>query len=447
MSNTAVLLVLISLLFLSNKITLINSLCPFYFPNDISFKPIISEDHEIKDVHFLYKNRPVKLMFLINPKIVDLKKKKDAIFFSLSELKQISTELNNTYLFDLPMKINKGTFNAKCFVSAKTLNCSLKSKVGKIKKFSVKNTYHFIQNTDILLITKITAPKSLFVKSYFNYYFINSHQDSIDYIDFSALKPTQKKEKTIKTHLNFLTNLLKRNKIPYWLTYGTLLGMIRNKDIIPGDIDFDIGAHSNSAETMLELNNEIRDKGYEFIWRYNKDDMKVRVNMTAPNNTKMFLKLNYNNKTVGDIFLYHPLKDGNFRVYEPLHKILTFQNSLIFAYQIENLEEIKVENEVYSVPNFANCTLRFIYGDMWIYPMRLIDQEIKESQFDIFHHEKKPDIKGYEECIKDNLVKEIGRDYEKFVGEIKAKIEEDEVVAMENFEITKEILEMYDIKF
>jgi len=51
-----------------------------------------------------------------------------------------------------------------------------------------------------------------------------------------------------KTDLNLIEiiNILNKNKIEYWICQGTLLGIIRDKRLIPWDHDIDIAVWSNS---------------------------------------------------------------------------------------------------------------------------------------------------------------------------------------------------------
>ena len=44
-----------------------------------------------------------------------------------------------------------------------------------------------------------------------------------------------------KEILSIAVDILEKNKINYWLDYGTLLGAIRNKGFIKGDMDIDLG--------------------------------------------------------------------------------------------------------------------------------------------------------------------------------------------------------------
>ena len=54
-------------------------------------------------------------------------------------------------------------------------------------------------------------------------------------------------------HLVYLTNILDNNNIKHWICYGTLLGAIRNNDIIINDDDFDIGILNKDVDTLLSI--------------------------------------------------------------------------------------------------------------------------------------------------------------------------------------------------
>ena len=51
--------------------------------------------------------------------------------------------------------------------------------------------------------------------------------------------------KKIDQNLVSLINILTENKINYWICHGTLLGIIRDKKLIPWDHDIDIGVIEN----------------------------------------------------------------------------------------------------------------------------------------------------------------------------------------------------------
>ena len=54
--------------------------------------------------------------------------------------------------------------------------------------------------------------------------------------------------------LSYISNILQKNNIKYWLCYGTLLGAIRENDIISYDYDFDLGCLITDYDRILAFN-------------------------------------------------------------------------------------------------------------------------------------------------------------------------------------------------
>ena len=79
----------------------------------------------------------------------------------------------------------------------------------------------------------------------------------------SGAKPNSHLKKKIKLDGNYHTKIksmlldtidvLNKNNIPYWIDDGTLLGIIRDGDIIPWDNDADISVSGEYAEQVLKL--------------------------------------------------------------------------------------------------------------------------------------------------------------------------------------------------
>lgn len=67
-----------------------------------------------------------------------------------------------------------------------------------------------------------------------------------------------------KNLLFYITDLLDKNDITYWLDYGTLLGAVRNGEIIPWDSDIDLGTLGTEVEKIWSLRNQILEDGYDF---------------------------------------------------------------------------------------------------------------------------------------------------------------------------------------
>ncbi len=64
--------------------------------------------------------------------------------------------------------------------------------------------------------------------------------------------------------LFYVADLLERNQIPFWLDYGTLLGAVRNGELIPWDDDVDLGVRKRDVNDVVGLAKEITRAGYHF---------------------------------------------------------------------------------------------------------------------------------------------------------------------------------------
>src|SRR5438105_4459592 len=55
---------------------------------------------------------------------------------------------------------------------------------------------------------------------------------------------------------HFTGDLLARHGITHWLDFGTLLGAVRDGQMIPWDFDVDVGILESQLEQLLELSPE-----------------------------------------------------------------------------------------------------------------------------------------------------------------------------------------------
>lgn len=65
--------------------------------------------------------------------------------------------------------------------------------------------------------------------------------------------------------LRYITNLLNAKDIDYWIDSGTLLGIVRNGDIILGDNDIDIGIWSKSINELKNCLQTISKHDYRLL--------------------------------------------------------------------------------------------------------------------------------------------------------------------------------------
>ena len=88
-----------------------------------------------------------------------------------------------------------------------------------------------------------------------------------------SISLSQIRKKAIEAFVE-VTELLNKYKIEYWLDYGTLLGAIRDKTIIPWDGEFDISAMDSNIDLNSKIWKELEDLGY--VLNFGEFNIKIR---------------------------------------------------------------------------------------------------------------------------------------------------------------------------
>jgi phosphorylcholine metabolism protein LicD len=91
------------------------------------------------------------------------------------------------------------------------------------------------------------------VTLYFSYRYFSSEKN---YNEMQKIPPIQRKEEMLK-QLYLVSTYFKRNNIPVWIAYGTLLGKIRENNIICYDDDVDMEILHSDKHRALETLHQI----------------------------------------------------------------------------------------------------------------------------------------------------------------------------------------------
>ena len=75
------------------------------------------------------------------------------------------------------------------------------------------------------------------------------------------------RRKSIRDNLKTIVKILNDTSINYWLDFGTLLGIVRENDIIWGDLDCDICVRNDKQldSNLIGLSARLNSYGYRFV--------------------------------------------------------------------------------------------------------------------------------------------------------------------------------------
>lgn len=171
-----------------------------------------------------------------------------------------------------------------------------------------------------------------------------------------------KHEHIIKSLLAF-KEVMERNKIPYWLDFGTLLGAVREGKLIDWDKDGDVGVWIEDLDKMKALEDEFR-----------QNDICIYY---QPSHAFLNLKINDREwiATV-DIYTYKKLTRKGRRW------VARIENGQVFdvhspAEYYEWLCLIPFLDTMFSVPCDFIEVLEFLYGPQWSTPIEIQPEAYK----------------------------------------------------------------------
>jgi len=176
--------------------------------------------------------------------------------------------------------------------------------------------------------------------------------------DFFLPKSFYKKLYRTATVVN---NILVKNNIQYWTEAGTLLGVMRNKGIIPWDDDIDLKVWHKDWIKILkpDMVKQFKDAGYTVVKESGLNLIKV-----FPSNAKHYRK-NYGFPFVDIFSVSLDKKDPNKVVYTHKWARDAWPKDYLFVDEMYPLKYAKFGASKIVIPNHAKEYLSRLFGNSW----------------------------------------------------------------------------------
>lgn len=216
-----------------------------------------------------------------------------------------------------------------------------------------------------------------------------------------------------KIDRNFLEviKVLNKKRINYWICHGTLLGIIRDNNLIPWDHDIDIAVWSSSSLRKKILSIMINKK-YKLKKKYFNNDLLTFVKKGGREiDINFYLKKKYKNKMIAYIRWYAP-KNFFFKLIDAISSSSKYEGKYKFfikklyflEYILKKIKIFFIEKKIFyktvgytqpisllekfkkisfhgvklSIPHDEHKYLEYVYGPNWKKPIKKFNW-IKDS--------------------------------------------------------------------
>ena len=159
--------------------------------------------------------------------------------------------------------------------------------------------------------------------------------------------------------------------IDYWLEGGTLLGIVRDKELLPWDHDIDLSISANDAELLSKKKYKLLIKGYRVTERkiyqdtgaLKKGQYRIfKVKRLIPSLLKEVFPVAHKYMVVTDIFV--KASDNQYTYWQAMEKIMRVDCKYYSSYEI-----VKYLGKELKVPKDYKAYLTEKYGD-WSTPIK-----------------------------------------------------------------------------
>ena len=176
-----------------------------------------------------------------------------------------------------------------------------------------------------------------------------------------------------------LSTALTQRGIWHALAYGTLLGAVRDRDVIAWDYDFDFFVRPADMRRLEALNPSFAADDLE-LRRLAMASSVLAVNpLDVAAGLGPRLQVWFRGEAVGDLYAFTLFDDGVLRWYDCEREIYWCPESSFPHYFLETLEPVTIRGRSYPGPRAAEQWLAGTYGPEWRRPFKAGDPRPAET--------------------------------------------------------------------
>jgi hypothetical protein len=185
---------------------------------------------------------------------------------------------------------------------------------------------------------------------------------------------------------------LERHEIWHCLIFGTLLGAVRDGDLIAWDHDLDLLIRPVDIPRVLALNEELASEGLSF-WTGRATGTQLAVNPgRLPWLDCGFLCIVAENGACGELYAPSLFADGILRLYDFEQEATFWPQNSFPSFVVSELATALVRGEPFPVPAMSEQLLEWQYGTDWRTPYRSVrdggdPRDGSTSHGDLTHHD------------------------------------------------------------
>ncbi len=172
----------------------------------------------------------------------------------------------------------------------------------------------------------------------------------------------------IDRFLQYFHQLFEEHEIWHCLAFGTLLGAVRDQDIIPWDYDVDMIIRPEDGPRLLALNEVVAEQGFEFV----NAVAGGRTLALNPHKIRSYKtqKIHgmYGGRRIADFYTYTCFSDGVMRRFDFDQDVYWCPHYSFPAYFMETIADVTIRDRHYPGLGCAEVFLTGIYGADWRTP-------------------------------------------------------------------------------